>query len=117
MNEKKFLIVDDEELMRHVLATILEIKGVKSSRIAEAIDGQDAWEKFSVDPASFQVIITDINMPRMDGRELIQKILHVVKGIKIICMSGFPTGEIEGAVFIQKPFRIELLEKEIENYV
>jgi two-component system chemotaxis response regulator CheY len=61
------LIVDDSEAMRRQLAYALQrIAGVST---AEATDGADAWRKLS--SAAFDIVLTDINMPLLDGLKLV----------------------------------------------
>jgi len=61
------LIVDDSEAMRKQLAYALQrLGGVSTS---EASDGADAWRKLST--ATFDIVLTDINMPLLDGLKLV----------------------------------------------
>ncbi|MCL4478966.1 MAG: response regulator [Deltaproteobacteria bacterium] len=67
MEEYKILIVEDSPTMRQLISFAL--KRLKNSRIVEASDGVDGLKKLSQD--SFNIIITDINMPVMDGLKLV----------------------------------------------
>jgi len=60
------LIVDDEERMRHLLSIMLTRKG---HRVDQAGDGVEALEMIQSTP--FDMVITDIKMPRMDGTMLL----------------------------------------------
>jgi two-component system chemotaxis response regulator CheY len=64
--EMKFLVVDDSPTMRRIVANSLQTLGV--SNIVEAEDGKDAITK--LDAETFDFIITDWNMPNMNGLEL-----------------------------------------------
>lgn len=66
---KKILVVDDSESIRMLVSTILENAGFEVER---AIDGQDALQVLNEKP--FNLIITDLNMPRMDGISLIEEV-------------------------------------------
>lgn len=66
---KCILVVDDSETVRQVLQLALGNAGYK---VVEAEDGFDALEKLSVVPVD--MLITDLNMPNMDGLELIKKV-------------------------------------------
>lgn len=70
MNNRKVLIVDDSEMTRDYHVYILKNNGFA---VESAIDGADALEKLYRDP-EIKLIITDINMPNMDGYTLIRKI-------------------------------------------
>jgi two-component system chemotaxis response regulator CheY len=61
------LIVDDSEAMRRQLAYALQRVGGVST--VEATDGADAWRKLS--SAAFDIVLTDINMPLLDGLKLV----------------------------------------------
>ena len=67
---KKVLVVDDSSTMRQLVKMML----VKCAAfdISEAVDGQDAFEKLG--SGQFDLVLTDINMPRMDGLELVRKV-------------------------------------------
>ena len=67
MEEYKILIVEDSPTMRQLISFAL--KRLKNSRTVEASDGVDGLKKLSQD--SFNIIITDINMPVMDGLKLV----------------------------------------------
>jgi two-component system chemotaxis response regulator CheY len=66
---KKILVVDDSESIRALLSMILENAGFE---VARAIDGKDALDV--LETQSFHLIITDLNMPRMDGISLVKEI-------------------------------------------
>jgi len=61
------LIVDDSQAMRKQLAYALQRLGTVSA--VEASDGADAWRKLS--SATFDVVLTDVNMPILDGLKLV----------------------------------------------
>ena len=63
------LAVDDSATMRQMVSFTLKNAGYQ---VTEAVDGQDAWEK--ADSKDFALILTDQNMPRMDGISLTKKL-------------------------------------------
>ncbi len=63
------LAVDDSASMRQMVSFTLKSAGYN---VVEAVDGQDAWEK--ADGRSFDLVLTDQNMPRMDGISLTKKL-------------------------------------------
>lgn len=65
---KKILIVEDSQSIRMMISLTLTKAGYT---VTEAVDGEEALEKFS---AEFNAIITDLNMPKINGIELIQQI-------------------------------------------
>jgi two-component system chemotaxis response regulator CheY len=67
---KHILVVDDSSTMRQLLKMML--KKYAPCRISEAADGQEAFEK--IEKEQFDLILTDINMPRMHGLDLVKKV-------------------------------------------
>lgn len=107
MSMKKILIVDDEENMRHVLTLILEKEGYK---VTPALDGKDALLK--IDEDEFDIILSDIKMPGMDGIELLNALQEKAIASTIIMMSAY--GTVDTAIeamklgaydYISKPFK------------
>jgi two-component system chemotaxis response regulator CheY len=71
---KKILIVEDSGTMRLFIKMFL--RGLQRVSITEAVDGLDALEK--IDQDSFDLIITDINMPRLNGLQLIERVRRMM---------------------------------------
>jgi two-component system, chemotaxis family, sensor kinase CheA len=65
------LVAEDSTFFREQILRLLEESGY---RVRTAVDGQEAWEILAQDAASIQLVITDVEMPRMDGLELTRKI-------------------------------------------
>ncbi|MEM6380833.1 MAG: sigma-54 dependent transcriptional regulator, partial [Bacteroidota bacterium] len=102
---KKILLVDDEKSIRKTLREILEFEKFE---ITEAADGLDALAQ--VKKTTFDVILLDIKMPKMDGMDTLERLQILVPDIPVIMISGH--GTIETAVdavrkgafdFISKP--------------
>lgn len=99
------LIIDDEKAIRKTLTEILSFEGYK---IEEATDGEEGLKKFK--EKTFDAVLSDIKMPKIDGIEFLQKAVEINPDVPIIMISGH--GNIETAVeavkkgaydFIQKP--------------
>jgi len=100
------LIVDDEERMRHLLSIMLTRKG---HRVEQAGDGVEALEMIESTP--FDMVITDIKMPRLDGTGLLKKVMEMDIPCPVVFITAFAT--VESAVetmrlgatdYITKPF-------------
>ncbi|TWA74250.1 response regulator receiver domain-containing protein [Azospirillum brasilense] len=78
------LVAEDEALAAMALEDFLSRKGY---RVTLAQDGQEGLERYSADPAD--LVITDLRMPRMDGRALIRELRTRAAGLPILVMTGF----------------------------
>ncbi|WP_246472353.1 response regulator [Azospirillum tabaci] len=78
------LVAEDEALAAMALEDFLSRKGF---RVTLAQDGQEGLERYSADPAD--LVITDLRMPRMDGRALIRELRIRAAGLPILVMTGF----------------------------
>ncbi len=84
--KRKVLIVDDEEAIRNLLRLTLEDEGFD---VQVALNGRDAIEKLRVE--YFEVLLTDIKMPIMDGIELLKAARVLNPEIAAILITGFPS--------------------------
>lgn len=107
----RVLVVDDEESMRHFLKRALKRQGCD---VVDVASGDQALE--ALGSAPFDVMVTDIRMPGMDGRDLFLKALEVAPGTRTILMTAF--GSIKDATdamnrgaesYLAKPFETEEL--------
>ncbi|HLG33279.1 MAG TPA: sigma-54 dependent transcriptional regulator, partial [Bacteroidia bacterium] len=101
----KILIIDDEKAIRNTLRDILQYEKFD---VDEAADGVEGLKK--VETQDYDVVLCDIKMPKMDGMELLAKILAVKPDVPVVMISGH--GTIDTAVealkkgaydFISKP--------------
>jgi CheY-like chemotaxis protein len=70
---KKLLVVDDSATFRQLLCmSLARVDGITVSNITEAVDGQDALSK--VKDGEFDLVLTDIRMPNMDGLEFVRRV-------------------------------------------
>ncbi len=102
--QHSILIIDDERSIRSVLKDILTNEGYK---VEEAADGEEGLQKFS--NSSFDVVICDIKMPKMDGIEFLFKASAINNDIPIIILSGH--GNIETAVEAVKKGAFDFISK------
>jgi two-component system chemotaxis response regulator CheY len=73
MSNKSLLVVDDSATMRQLLCmTLTRVEGITQANITEASDGREALDK--VKSGRFDLVLTDIRMPRMDGLEFIRSV-------------------------------------------
>ena len=114
----RILVVDDEDTIRHVLRQLLQSRG---HSIEEARDGQAALE-FCLREA-FDLVITDIRMPRRDGLSLIKGLREYSRNIKMIALTGHDSEALDqakeaGASYcFHKPFKMDELLEAVEDLV
>ncbi|MCX5730418.1 MAG: sigma-54 dependent transcriptional regulator [Deltaproteobacteria bacterium] len=101
------LVVDDEESMRHLLTVILTDRGYEVRAVS---NGEDALRELSV--RDYDLVLSDIRMPRMDGLGLLRRALELRPDLTFIVMSAYGTHDtaIEamkaGAYdYVSKPFK------------
>ena len=100
----KILIIDDEKAIRNALRDILEHE---KHVVDEAEDGQAGLEKAK--KGSFDVVLCDIKMPKLDGLEFLQKLMAHNDEIPVIMISGH--GSIDTAVDALKKGAFDFIEK------
>ncbi len=79
---KRVLVVDDSATVRETQRKILETAGYE---VDTAIDGMDGWNSFRL--SNYDIIISDVDMPRMTGFELVKKIRMVNKKVPVVIVS------------------------------
>lgn len=113
------LSVDDDEEMIGLLHEVVSQLGHVS---VTAVDGVDALEKLG--ESEFDIIITDISMPRMNGIELTKRVKTDFEDIDVVVVTGYQEEykytdviEIGASDFISKPFNINELEAKINRII
>jgi CheY-like chemotaxis protein len=119
LGQGTILLAEDEESVRKLLRHILDASGY---RVIEAADGVEAWRLFEQNAGEIDLLLTDIIMPGMHGRELFQRAQAAKPGLKVIYMSGytddvlFNMGPIGPDVsFLAKPLKLDLLSSMIRE--
>ena len=113
VNNANILIVDDDEMVRDVLAQSLKKEGYK---VLTASDGQEGINLFREHFDSIDCVLLDLNMPKLDGEEVFRELKIICPDIKVILCSGYATQDIidrfEGANLagvLKKPMKRQLL--------
>lgn len=107
----KILLTEDDEAVRGFVGRALQIDG---HSVVEAIDGEDGFDKLQEHAGEFDLLLTDIKMPFMDGIELSHLAASSYPNLKILMMTGFAdqrerTGGLEKIVIdvVPKPFALK----------
>jgi len=108
------LVVDDEELLLTMMQTVLSEFGYQ---VITANNGQNAIDILSRNGIKVDLVITDLVMPGISGRELIEKLKGMIPGLKFLCCSGYirPGSNKEGEIYLQKPFTTQELLKKVKQ--
>ena len=113
------LFVEDEESVRELVRDYL---GKSGYRVLDAADGVQALEVAAAHSGSIHILVTDVVMPRLSGRELVTRLTTTRPDLKVLYISGytddsiFRHGVLEGGVaFLQKPFNLKDLAHKIRG--
>ena len=114
------LVVDDSAAMRKIIISALGKTELKGARTIEASTGKEGLDKFL--DGNFGVILSDWNMPEMDGIEFVTRVRKVDSRVKIIMITTEGTmGKLESALdngvdeYVVKPFTAETLDRKIKK--
>ena len=110
----KILLADDDLSTRQFLSSILHKAG---HDVRSCEDGLSAWAAFETSPQEFDLLLTDIVMPGIDGIELGQRARSLYPALKVIYITGFAamTSASDNTHVISKPFHLGKLTQEIEE--
>jgi len=113
------LLVEDEEAVRTMISRVLQSSGY---RVLEACQGKEAIEVCQKHQGLIHLMVTDVIMPQMSGRELAERMATVRPEMKVLFMSGYPDNAIvhhgvldPGTAFLQKPFTLSALESKVRE--
>jgi two-component system, chemotaxis family, chemotaxis protein CheY len=118
--EADILVVDDSAAIRKILQRVLRQTGLSIGAIYEAGDGQEALELLKANPVG--MILTDINMPRMDGLQLLGALKAAPEwaGIPVVMITteGGETKVAEAvrlgaAGYVRKPFTADQIKEKL----
>ncbi|RLE26312.1 MAG: hypothetical protein DRJ65_05790 [Acidobacteria bacterium] len=113
------LVVEDNESVRDVVCKILRTHGYT---VHEATDGKDCLERVTDEGLSFDLLLTDVIMPRMNGKKLYENLAKDFPNLKALFMSGYPENVIatEGILdsatnFVHKPVSAKNLLSKVKS--
>ncbi len=115
------LLVEDEESVRNIVSTMLQMKGYT---VISAKNGRDAIRRVEEKKESgvyIRLLLTDIVMPHMTGAELAEKVRSISPKVQVLFMSGYTDAYVkkemvgEGSHFIQKPLSAKALNSKLRE--
>ena len=105
VHQSVILVADDEVLIRNLVTLLMQKEG---HFVFSAADGHEGLELSRKYPGAIDLVITDMEMPRMNGTDLCGHLLEERPGIKVLVMSGADIREIvsknANLLFLPKPF-------------
>ena len=116
VGSETLLLVEDEPSLRSVVASSLRDHGY---RVLEAPNGEEALRLVDNSETPIDLLLTDMVMPLMSGRELVDRLEVEHPGVRIVYMSGYRDAmknerlQEASAEFIQKPFTAEELQRRL----
>jgi hypothetical protein len=113
------LLVEDEEVVRTLVREVLQRNGYQ---MLVARDGQEALQLSAGHDGPIHLLLTDVVMSRMSGRELVQRLCPLRPEMRVLFMSGYTDDSIVkqgmlegGAAFLQKPFTVQTLARKVRD--
>ena len=118
VNKTKILVIDDDEIVRQVLEMLLKDLGYE---VISSSDPYEAISIFDLNKDSIDLVISDMIMPKLNGKELFYRIKEIKKNLRFILLSGYTKNNVDEKflndidLFLEKPIRKDVLEKEIKK--
>jgi DNA-binding response OmpR family regulator len=110
------LVADDEVMVRNLVTLLMQREG---HFVLAAADGHEGLELSRKYPGKIDLLITDVDMPRLNGTDLCAHLMEERPGIKVLVMSGAEMSEIVSQnvnlPFLPKPFDGETLKARIRE--
>lgn len=115
--KKKILIVDDDFSLRSLMEVVFKDEGYSVSLAGDGISALKALER-----EKYDILLTDVNMPNVDGVELFNNVKKLYPQIPVIFISGYDHKNLaekllrEGALyFFKKPLNLNILKRAIKS--
>ena len=117
--EETVLLVEDEGAVRRLIAEVLRRRGY---RVIEVADGDEAIEASERHSGVLHLLVTDLVMPGMNGRELARFLVHSRPGLRVLFVSGYSDQQVQpregqdgSEAFLQKPFTPVVLARQVRR--
>jgi len=119
LGSETILLVEDNEEVKKIASASLRSLGYK---VYETSNGQEAYNLLQEKKLKLDLLLTDLIMPKMGGRELSEKLKKNYPDVKILFTSGYSDNQIgidgrlmEGAEFLQKPYSLPILADKVRE--
>lgn len=115
----RILLVEDDDSVRSFVSRALELD---RHLVVEAENGAEGAEIFADDQEGFDLVLSDIQMPEMDGIEMVEKISHAHQNQKILMMTGYANqreraNSLAAKIVdvVPKPFTLKQIRQEVSK--
>lgn len=115
---RRILVIDDDDAVREVLKDMLEARG---AQVQLAADGSDGVRQFEAACDEIDLVILDATMPGMSGAEVLDRLLQIRPGVRVLVASGYGEQNLaerfpaaQPSAFLRKPFTAQALFERIE---
>lgn len=119
LGKRTILLVEDEDFVRNITREVLELSG---HCVLEANDANSGIQLFEEMYDQIDLVLTDVVMPGMNGRDLANRLLSMRPDLRVVFMSGYTDNAIvrEGFSdprlnYLQKPFTLDALNEKIHE--
>ncbi len=116
---ERVLLVEDEEAVRRMAARSLATRGYT---VLEAANGEEALEVVGLGSSLIDLVVTDVVMPNLSGRELGERLAELRPGLPVLFISGYTDDDVirrglltPGSPFLQKPFEPDALARKVRQ--
>lgn len=116
----RILVIEDEAGVRNIAVTVLRSRGYE---VEEAEDGEEALEIINAKPGHFDLVISDVVMPGMNGPTLIKQAREKLGNARVIFISGYAEQELakqlddRAVSFLPKPFSVRQLSELVKTEI
>ena len=115
----RILFVEDEDIVRGIAARLLRQRGYE---VFEAADGEEALEIIEAEGGRFDLLISDVIMPGLDGPSMLKRARPMIGNVPVMFISGYAESEFsdllsqeEGISFLAKPLDIKTLAERVKS--
>lgn len=115
----RILLVDDDPTTLDLVGRAL---AADNHDVIRCLDGQDAMHQLAAGPAAIDLLLSDVEMPSLDGIELARQVVSAAPHVRILLMSGFDGGagqvgalEFPVAGFITKPLSLDQIRAAVRS--
>ncbi len=118
---RMILVIEDEEMLRDYLETILAEDGY---RVMLAADGAEGVQLFMEHMNDIDLVLLDMGLPKVSGEEVLSRIVAFRPEIRVIAVSGYVEPEVQAgalrtgaASYLRKPYQMDTLLREVHRKV